>query len=176
MAFFFATKKASAYWCFLWNSLFLNSWKEVKIYKNNIEARTFIHSTYWPREYIVNIIWKLEYWRVNYHPPKGRWLLGSHRLPFKKFGILSFHLNTQATLILTGVSTSPLLYRILRSTTLLLFTLALNVIGRLYPTTQKVVGFTPHFYKKSVFPHQRRLPGQSRITDIQPGFTQNRPP
>ena len=43
---------------------FLNSRKEVKINKNNIEARTFIHSTYWPREYIVNIIWKLEYWRI----------------------------------------------------------------------------------------------------------------
>ena len=43
---------------------FLNSWKEFMINKNNIEARTFIHSTYWPREYIVNIIWKLEYWRI----------------------------------------------------------------------------------------------------------------
>ena len=38
-----------------------------------------------------NMLWisfeNLEYWRVNYHPPKGRWLLGSHRLLFKKFGI-----------------------------------------------------------------------------------------
>ena len=84
---FFCNKKSIRSLMLSLEFSFLNSWKEFMINKNNIEARTFIHSTYWPREYIVNIIWKLEYWRVNYHPPKGRWLLGSHRLLFKKFGI-----------------------------------------------------------------------------------------
>ena len=65
---------------------------------------------------------------VNYHAPKGMWLLRALRLYLRS-------LIAYAILILTGVSTSPLLYRILRSTTLLLrrifnapFTSALSVL------------------------------------------------
>ena len=84
---FFATKKASVHWCFLWNSLF---WiHERSLWLTKITLR---------QEHLSilligrgNMLWisfeNLEYWRVNYHPPTGRWLLGSHRLLFKKFGI-----------------------------------------------------------------------------------------
>ena len=58
------------------------------------------------------------YMAVNYHPPKGRWLLRALRLRLRSL-IFKFP-PFQAILILTGVSTSPLLYRMLTSTTLLL--------------------------------------------------------
>ena len=40
---------------------FPNSWKEVAINENNIKARTFIHSTYWPRENAYISFDELEY-------------------------------------------------------------------------------------------------------------------
>lgn len=50
---------------------------------------------------------------VNYHAPKGTWLLGALRLHLRS-------VTAYTILILTGVSTSPLLYRASRLTTLLL--------------------------------------------------------